>query len=121
MIDGDNIDQSQYSQMFQYLHTEIDKRTRVNGITPIDMLSLPNPLNNLFDKIMRQGSLSLTEVAEEVQTNATEAKELANLLINKGYLRLVEKRSDNEIIYQIRFAAKRKRRVPPKLWQALSD
>lgn len=104
---------------FDYLYNEIDKRESVNGITPIDMLSFPNSLSGLFDKIMRRNALSVDDAAVELTVAVDEAHQLMSMLVQKGYLR--EELNATELSYRIRFAAKRKRSLPPNLWEALKD
>ncbi|MDM8527777.1 hypothetical protein QUF58_06125 [Anaerolineales bacterium HSG24] len=105
---------------FGYLQHEIETYSRVRGITPVDMLNLPGPLNLVFNKIMRSGLVTLSEFAHELTFTKPEAEQLAKLLIRKGYLRVTDE-STGEPAYQIRFASKRKRRIPSNIWQALDD
>lgn len=104
---------------FEYLQQELEQRAKVKGITPVDLLSLPATINNVFDKIMRRGLITLSEMADELDFTELQASHLATLLINKGYLRPADSSTNEEPSYQIRFTVKRKRRMPPNIWQAL--
>ncbi|MDM8520391.1 hypothetical protein QUF64_10115 [Anaerolineales bacterium HSG6] len=106
---------------FDQLHQEIEKLARVRGITPVDMLNLPSLLNLAFDKIMKRGLVTLSEFATVLVFTESQAEQLATLLIRKGYLRVTDEATLSEPAYQIRFANKRKRRIPSNIWQALES
>lgn len=109
------------SQAFKSLHQEIQKRVEVKGITPIDMLSLPSPLSGVFDRIMRRGLMTVMEMADELKVTRDEARYLVDLLVSKGYLRSVDNIVHNDAAYQIRFAIKRKRKLPSSIWKSLDE
>ncbi len=111
----------QESHTFEYLRQEIETRTKVKGITPIDMLGLPAPLGDIFDKIMRRGLMTVEEMSGELDLAHEEADQLARLLVDKGYLRPIDGVTGKEYAYQIRFAIKRKRRLPRNIWDSLGD
>jgi len=106
---------------FGYLKHEIEKRSRVRGITPVDLLNLPSSLNLVFDKIMRRGLVTLSEFATELAFTELEAEQLAKLLTRKGYLRVVDESVGSEPAYQIRFTSRQKRRIPSNIWHALDS
>ncbi len=105
--------------VFERLCKEVTKRPALDGITPIDMFGLPKPLNSGFDLIMRRGVLPLSEWAEVLTLQKTEAENLANMLVDKGYLMANMLTADSEPVYKIRFAMTRRRRVSGDIWNSL--
>ncbi len=109
--------------MFDRLQRELKKRSKVEGITPADAMDLPEPLRTTMNKIMRNGSMTLSELAAELELKTAETRRLGEMLIEKGFLKSTEREADGEVIYRTRFARARKRGrgVPLEVWEALDD
>lgn len=97
---------------FELLCQELAKLDKVKGITPVDVLSLPNPLDNVLRKMIRQGPMTLTELADDVGLSPAEAQRLGEILIEKGFLQAEERRQDSDIVYKIYFARMRTHNIP---------
>jgi hypothetical protein len=106
-------------EMFDRLQRELKKRSKVEGITPADVMDLPEPLRTAMNKMMRRGSMTLSELAAELKLETAETRRLGQMLVENGFLSSLEREADGEIIYQTRFA--RKRGVPLDVWKALDD
>lgn len=97
--------------MFDRLQRELKKRPKVEGITPADVMDLPEPLRTAMNKMMRKGSMTLSELTAELNLKTTQTRRLGAMLIEKGFLSSIEQEADGEIVYQTRFARKRRRSV----------
>jgi len=108
-------------EMFDRLQRELEKRSKVEGITPADAIGLPEPLRTAMNKIMRKGSMTLSELTAELNLKAAKARRLGEILIEKGFLNSTERKTDGEIVYRTRFAKSRKRGrgVPLDVWEKL--
>ena len=75
--------------MNQYdsLHDEVDNLEAVEGITPLAATTLPDPFGPLLRKLIRQGSMTVEEIAAELGLDADDAQHLGSHLAAKGYLR----------------------------------
>jgi DNA-binding MarR family transcriptional regulator len=105
--------------MFDRLQRELKKRSKVEGITPADVMELPEPLRTAMNKIMRKGSMTLSELAAELKLKTAETRRLGQMLVEKGFLSSIRRKADGEIVYQTRFVRKRGRSVPLDIWKAL--
>jgi hypothetical protein len=108
-------------EMFDRLQRELKKRSKVEGITPADAMDLPEPLRTAMNKIMRKGSMTLSELTTELNLKTAKTRRLGEILIEKGFLNSTERKADDEIVYRTRFAKSRKRGrgVPLDVWEKL--
>ncbi len=107
--------------MFDRLQRELKKLSKVEGITPADAMDLPEPLRMVMNKIMRKGSMTLSELATELRLKTTEARRLGQMLVEKGFLSSTRRKTDGEIVYRTHFAKSRKsgRGMPLDIWEKL--
>ncbi len=103
--------------IFHTLQQEINARDKVQGISQLDILNLPPPLDSTLNSITRRGVITLSEFSQDLDMAQEQGENLAKLLVKKGYLRVVE--HEDELAYKVRYAPKRKRKVPTKVWDAL--
>jgi hypothetical protein len=94
------------------MQQELDKRFKVEAITPLDVMELPEPLRTAMHKLMRKGSMTLSELTAELNVEMVEARRLGQTLVEKGLLSLVEQKADGEIVYRLRLGRTRGRSVP---------
>lgn len=104
--------------IFDHLKKEIDARDKQEGITPADVLDLSPTLRRLMNRIMRQGEITVEEAAEHIGESPTDAREMLDALVDKGYLKQEEKEKKGTI-YRTRFARRRRREIPKGIWTAL--
>ncbi len=108
--------------MFDRLQQAVDQLDQCEGITPIDILALPPPLNKVVNKMMRRGALTLNELAADLKLKPAEAHQLGAMLVERGFLRVTEPAGGGEIIYKVRLARKSRKRRQGKsldIWQKL--
>jgi GAF domain-containing protein len=108
-------------EIFDRLQRELKERSKVEGITPADAMDLPEPLRTAMNKIMRKGSMTLSDLTVELNLKTVETRRLGQMLIEKGFLNSTERKADGEIVYRAHFAKSRKRGggVPLDIWKAL--
>jgi hypothetical protein len=109
--------------MVDRLRRELENLSKVEGITPADVMNLPEPLRSGINKIMHEGSVTLSEFAAELKLEIAETRQLGQMLIEKGFLVATEAQADGEILYHARFAKSRKRvrGLPRDIWEKLDS
>lgn len=93
------------------LHHEIDDLESVEGITALSATIMPDPIGPLLRKLIRQGSMTVEEVAAELGLDPQDAQHLGSHLAAKGYLR-EEEQEDSGKIYRVYLARIRKQSIP---------
>jgi hypothetical protein len=106
--------------MFEQLLSELGNRPAVQGITMIDVLDMPAPLDGVLRAMLREGTLSSSRLAQELALVEDQARILGALLVEKGIV-TVEQPSGGEPIYRVRFIAARRRPLPAKLLEGMED
>jgi hypothetical protein len=93
------------------LHNEIDSLESVEGITALSATMIPEPFGPLLRKLIRQGAMTVEEVAAELGLDPEAAQHLGNHLAAKGYLREEEHETEGTI-YRVYLARIRKQSIP---------
>jgi hypothetical protein len=57
-------------------------------------MELPEPLYTAMNKLMRKGSMTVGELAAGLNIKMVEARQLGQMLVEKGLLSLVEQKAD---------------------------
>ena len=70
--------------MFEQLLSELANRPAVQGITMIDVLDMPAPLDGVLRAMLREGTLSSSRLAQELALVEDQARILGALLVEKG-------------------------------------
>ena len=86
------------------IESSILKLSKVDGITPLDIASLPPPLDGSMRKLMRKGSMTLEEFAAENELTEEDTRHICQLLVEKGYLRAEECQQAAGVVYRTYFA-----------------
>ena len=109
--------------MVDRLQRELKNLPKVEGITLADVMNLPEPLRSGINKIMREGSVTLSEFAAELKLETAETRQLGQMLMEKGFLVATEPQADGEILYRPRFAKSRNRvrGLPDDIWEKLGS
>ncbi len=97
---------------FDTLRAAVNALERVEGITPINLLDLPHPLNEALRQLTRQSSMTLEDLANAVGLPPDQMLMLAEMLVDKGYL-TSEKRSSvtGNLVFRLYFARMRRRTI----------
>ena len=107
------------SSILERLEAESEPRERAAGMRGADLLELPMEWRGAIKVIMRRGEMTLTELASELELGPCEAKKLADDLVAKGHLKVVE--TEGEVHYAVVLARTRGRVLTPKIWEALKS
>lgn len=86
---------------FENLHHEISELETVEGTTPLGVAMLPEPLNKVLQRLIRQGAMTIEELADAMETTPEEAQHVGEHLASKGYLRVEEKEGEGGIIVTV--------------------
>ncbi|HSN77917.1 MAG TPA: hypothetical protein VL334_22810 [Anaerolineae bacterium] len=97
---------------FDNLHHEISELDPVEGTTPLGVAMLPEPLDKVLQRLIRQGAMSAEELAEALEMTPEEAQDLGEHLASKGYLRVEEKEDEGGIVFRVYLARMRRQNIP---------
>ena len=100
---------------FEQLHTAIAALPTVAGIVPVDLLSVPQPLGGAIRGLVRNKAMDTDELAEVIGVTPDEARQLIDLLVEKGYLLTVDGDSGDRPRFCIRYARASKHNIPADL------
>ncbi len=92
-----------------------------DGIAMADILGLPTPLRRLFRGLVRKKQITQVELAEALNLSAHETRQLADLLVEKGYLFLVAPADESHPRYQLYFSPKPTTQMANRVWDVLDD
>ncbi len=99
---------------FSTLQQQLAGLARVEGVTVVDIMKLPAPLDGILRRMMKE-PLSLSALSTELQLSTAETHQLMDLLIAKGFVKTEEQSSHGGEIYRIYFARTRKLNLPDSL------
>ena len=97
---------------FENLHHEISELETVEGTTPLGVAMLPEPLNKVLQRLIRQGAMTIEELADAMETTPEEAQHVGEHLASKGYLRVEEKEGEGGIVFRVYLARMRRQNIP---------
>jgi hypothetical protein len=86
----------------------------VDGITPVDILLLPKALRPAVRKMLRR-AVVLPELAGELLLTEAEARQIADILVQKGFLQTEHGSDPAGVAYKVRFARMHAHNIPPEL------
>jgi hypothetical protein len=96
---------------FETLKQQLIELDRVNGITPVEVLELPEGLHVAVRKMLKR-QMTLGELASELSLPVEETRQIGDLLVDKGFLQIEEPTEDGTIRYRVHFARMRSRNIP---------
>lgn len=105
--------------LFNRLKDELAARDNTKGLSPIDLLDMPDELAEVVNQIIRRNGLKLEDVAQQLNQTEVEAKKALNKLVNKGYVRQVQVKQ--ETWYKAQFGRKADRVVSDSIWSKLDS
>ncbi|WP_017715350.1 FeoC-like transcriptional regulator [Kamptonema formosum] len=88
-----------------------------DGLSMLDVLTLPDDQQQAINWLMRQGKVSFAQVVAHMGEDETAARTMLDTLMAKGFVR--ETPVDGQPHYHTQLAGKKKRELPPKIWKAL--
>jgi len=106
--------------VLERLKQDLEVWASPEGLRTTDMLDMPEPLRPILQTIMRRGSITIDELADELGCGPAEADEIADLLVSCGFLRTHDTQDDGHTVFRVRLARTR-RRTPAAIWSTLLD
>ncbi|RPI26429.1 MAG: hypothetical protein EHM70_19040 [Chloroflexota bacterium] len=97
---------------FESILQTLDGVSQVEGITPINILELPESLCKALKKLLRIGSMSLNDLANETSLSEDQARIIGERLVQKGYLVVQDAQGGSAPIYRTYFARMRGQNLP---------
>jgi hypothetical protein len=91
---------------FTDLQRQLAALAPVKGIAPVDILQLPAAITPAVRKMMRHG-LTLAELAQELDLSLDQARQVGDLLVDKGFLTSQQQGDSGDTIYKVYFARMR--------------
>ncbi len=107
------------SNLFDRLQGEIEARNSSSGLSPIDLLDMPDALAEVVNHIVRNNGMRLEDVAADLGQSLVEAGQTLDALVEKGYIRRVEVKG--HIWYKAYFGRKADKTLSTGIWSALGD
>jgi len=92
-----------------------------DGVAASDLELLPGAAQSALRKMLRQGSMKLSEFQSLIKLELGEAREIMEILIEKGFVEKVtpESEATHDPVYRLNIARKRGGTAPLKIWEAL--
>jgi hypothetical protein len=100
---------------FEALQQELAGLAKVEGVTLVDILELPAPLDAALRKLMKE-ALPLDALADEIQLPVNETRQLMDILVEKGFVKTEDQHGRGGQVYKIYFARMRKHHLPAGLF-----
>ncbi len=91
---------------FVDLQRQLAELAPVKGIAPVDILQLPAAITPAVRKMMRHG-LTLAELAQELDLSLDQARQVGDMLVDKGFLSSQQQGDSGDTIYKVYFARMR--------------
>ena len=99
---------------FETLEAQLAGLDSVKGITPVDILLLPEALRPVMRKMLRR-AIKLPELAGDLLLPEAKAQQVADILVQKGFLLAQSEGDRAEVVYKVYFARMRAHDVPSEL------
>ena len=97
-------------EAYEFILQELEKIDPVEGITPIDVLNLPDPLGAVVGMLIRKGAMTLPELAVAMKMEDPQARKIGDVLTRKGFL-IKEYRTGQDVVYRAYIARMRGRKI----------
>ncbi len=98
---------------FEALRHQLNGIRQVNGVTPVDILQLPEDLHAVVRKMLKR-TMSAEELGAELLLPADQARAIGDLLVDKGFLQ-TETPVDGAVRYKILFTRMHTHNIPQDL------
>lgn len=83
-----------------------------DGISPMDMLAMPQAVASLLRAINRSNGMSLAALAVELGFDSMQAGQVSRLLVERGYLLACRSEADDSPVYRVHLARTQQRNIP---------
>jgi DNA-binding MarR family transcriptional regulator len=107
------------SDLFERLQDEIKARDDMGGLSPIDLLDMPESVAVIVNAIVRNNGLQRTKIAELVNLPEKQIQELLDDLVDKGFVRKVQ--VQDKTWYKAHFKRKAESGNRTGIWSILDE
>src|SRR5689334_4968613 len=114
MPEGSNCGGFMGKGVFGRLQSELDAREKAAGLSMADILALPDTPRSLVSWMLRQGEVSLSQLAAHVRRDEATTQALVAELVEQGFVREMNLKGGHR--YLVRLARKKHRNLPANLW-----
>jgi DNA-binding MarR family transcriptional regulator len=105
--------------LFNRLQDEIDARNKQDGLSPIDLLDMPEAMASVVNVIIRNNGATLSTISELVGQSPDVTKPLLEDLVDKGFVRVVNVK--DQVWYKASFGRKADNSGSSGLWSMLDE
>jgi uncharacterized membrane protein len=105
--------------LFNRLKDELDARGSKPGLSPIDLLDMPDALATVINKIIRNNGMKLEHIAKDLEQSPEDTEKSLNELVKKGYVRQIKVKE--EIWYKAHFGRKADKVLSAGIWSSLDS
>lgn len=99
---------------FEAIQQALTGLPRVEGVTAVDIMKLPAPLDVTLRKMLKE-PLSLDAVAAEIQMSKDETSQLMDILVERGFVKSEDQSDHGGLVYKIYLARTRRLNLPASL------
>ncbi len=105
--------------LFQIARRELEERKE--DIRPSEVVLFSEPLRSALNFVIRLGRFSLTEFAEKLEFTKEEAKQLADILVERNLFAVSRFSNAEETYYESRLSAMTRplSRPPSDIWKKI--
>jgi hypothetical protein len=114
------------NDLFDRLQGELDNRNEGNGISPMDLLELPEHMRMIMRKMLRSRSMRKDEIFEFVSTwekdkriNNKDLEKSLSHLVDQGWL--IELGEGDTLGYRVNLRRKKGSTLSDSLWGAIDS
>ena len=105
--------------LFEWLQRELEEQEKADGLTMTEILTMPDPLRQLVNWMLRQQSVDFAEIVAFVGEDETTSRAMLESLMERGVVHRIS--NDDTARYHVRMASRRGRQIPIDIWQALEE
>jgi hypothetical protein len=115
---------------YEELRRTLENLPPVKGITPVDIIGIPAPIDQLLRTLIRKNAMTVQQVAEYLELTVDQARHVGDHLAHKGYLVAETPDSqeadpgqdtdappaEHDQVYRIYYARMRRQNIPSQLF-----
>ncbi len=105
--------------LYNRLQDEVEARSGGRGLSPVDLLDMPEALATVINQIVRNNGMKLDDIATLLEQSSGDAKATLDDLAAKGYVRKTEVK--NQLWYKAHFGRKQEKKSYTGIWSLLDS
>lgn len=114
------------SDLFDSLQSELDNRSKDEGISPMDLLDLPEHMRMIMRKMLRSGTMRKDEIFEfvsswdeEKRLGEADLEKTLSELAAQGWL--IQIGEGNTLGYRVNLRRKKSSQLSSSIWDAIDS